>query len=519
MSQRRPVIQVVAHLKQNADGPAAPASLAIQTILDWLKVKQRLNLPAAAYRGESFEIDAAEGQPVSAVSSDRFWSVQFDRFDGDVPGRIWRTEASVGHSENDALAGVRLAVIDSYEAIDFPSTVPRVIGDLIRRPGLHDYGEDLLDSPLLLKSDADFIRLLSLLQSKRRTRPVVIFSSWSQSDVVEDAKGAAKRLAGLAHVYILTDLQSRTLTEQVGREFSVWNGAIRTYYPGFNPLTDESTQHPPATREWLSRRFGSLDRFYSVLVSSYAARSVRDSGFEQALPSFRAVKQAILQKQISVISSASQKKTEREKLLEENNKLLMQQVLEKSEEFDFADAEVKQAELERDQYRSQVSALRAINESLETRLGQAAYDVDYPDNFESLSDWALKYFAGRIVVLNRACRVARKSPFGEPQLVFKCLERLARDYVDARRTGVTIENLFSDLGVHLERTGDPGTLAQWRDQYFVPHRGRNYFLEWHLKRGSDKNEMNTMRIYFFYDEDDQQVIVGHLPSHLANTRT
>jgi hypothetical protein len=414
---------------------------------------------------------------------------------------------------------VRLAVIDANSASDFISSVPRVIGDLIRSPGLHDYGVVLTDAPSSLPTDKDLEQLISLLENKQRTRPIVVFSAWAGIDAYSDARAAAQKLAGLAHVYVLTDQQSWALTERLGREFSVWKGAIRTYYPGFNPRIDEVTQHPPATREWLESRFGGLDRFYSVLVSSFAARTIRDASLEETLPSFRAVKQAILQKQIANLSGASKKKTAREKLLEQNNALLTQQVQEKTDEFNLADAEVKQTEAERDQCRSQISSLMAKIDSLEQRIGIAALQIDYPDSFDSLDEWALKHLAGRLIVLNRASRAARKSPFNEPALVYKCLERLARTYVDARRSGAPVENLFNDLGVHLERTGDPVRLSQWKEEYFIPHRTKSEFLEWHLKRGSDKNEANTLRIYFFYDEDDQQVIVGHLPGHLTNAKT
>lgn len=519
MSQRRPVIQVVANLNQARGGPAASANAAIKTILNWLKNKQRLKLPAAADRGEPFEIDAAEGQPIAVVRFDTFWSLQFDRFDGDVPGRIWRTEASVGYSDDAALAGVRLAVIDANPASDFVTSVPRVIGDLIRSPGLHDYGVALVDTPSSLHSDNELEQLISLLQNKQRTRPVVVFSAWAGIDAHGDAKSAAQKLAGLAHVYVLTDHQSWLLTERLGREFSVWKGAIRTYYPRFNPLTDEVAQHPPATREWLNARFGGLDRFYSVLVSSFATQTVRDASLEETLPPFRAVKQAIVQKQIADLSSASKKKTERELLLEQNNTLLKQQIQEKTEEYNLADSEVKQAEAERDQYRSLLSSLRGQIDSLEQRVGRAALQIDYPGSFDALDEWALKHLAGRLILLNRASRAARKSPFNEPELVYRCLERLAREYVDARRNGEPVDTLFDDLGVHLERTGDPTRLSQWKEEYFVPHRTKREFLGWHLKRGSDKNEANTLRIYFFYDEDDQQVIVGHLPGHLTNSKT
>lgn len=519
MSQRRPIIQVVANLKQTDSGSAVAANIAIQTILNWLKNKQRLRLPAAAERGEPFEIDAAEGQPVSVVRVDNFWSLQFDRLCTEIPGRIWRTEASVGYSAKAALVGVRLAVIDANPQANLVTSIPKVIGDLIRSPGLHDYDVALTDSPILLNSEDALSDFYSLLESKHRTRPAVVFSSWEGVDALKDARDAALKLAGLAHVFVLTDKQSWQLTEKFGKEFSVWKGAIRTFNPGFNPLVDEVNQHPPATREWLNARFDRLDHFYSVLVNSFATRTVRDASLEATLPSFRSVKQAVLQKQIANLSNTSNKKTEREHLLEQNNALLKQQIQEKTEEFNLADAEVKQAETERDQYRAQLSALRGKINSLEQKIGQSAINLDYPNSFDLLDEWALKHLAGRLILLNRAVRAARKSPFNQPEIVYKCLERLAREYVDARRKGAPIVGLFDDLGVHLERTGDPARLSQWREEYFIPHRTKSEFLEWHLKRGSDKNETNTLRIYFFYDEDDEQVVVGHLPGHLTNEKT
>lgn len=240
---------------------------------------------------------------------------------------------------------------------------------------------------------------------------------------------------------------------------------------------------------------------------------------EDSLPSFRTTKQIALQKKIAGLSKASNARSEREVLLESQNSLLSQQVLEKTDEFNLADAEVKQAEEERDRYRAQLSALMAKIDSLEKKVGAAALVVQYPDSFNEIDDWVLQNFAGRLVLLNRAARSSRKSPFSEPRLVYQCLERLARGYVDARRDGQSVDGLFNDLGVHFERTGDEAHLAQWKDHYFMPHRGRRQFLEWHLKRGSDKSDVNTMRIYFFYDEDDQQVVVGHLPGHLPNDKS
>jgi hypothetical protein len=199
--------------------------------------------------------------------------------------------------------------------------------------------------------------------------------------------------------------------------------------------------------------------------------------------------------------------------------LLRQQIQEKTDEYNYADSEVTAAQSERDQYRAQMMAMRALVQRLEGQIGATAPTQANPTSLDALDTWAEQKYPGRLILLNRAARAAKKSPFSDPDLVYRCVDRLARGYVDARRDGRPVDALFDDLGVSLERTGDPNRLSQWKEKYFVPHRGVSRFLELHLKKGSDHNEVNTMRIYFFYDEDDEQVIVGHLPGHLTNSQT
>lgn len=516
-SLRRPVVQVVGQLAPRQLTPQENADSAIQIILNWIANKQGVRLPDDAYKGISFDLDASDSFPVSAIRFDEFWAIQFDRFDSDVPGRIWRTEATVAYSDNAAIAGIRLAVIDSMGGMDFSASVPAVVSDLIEGSGLLDYGHPLTNSPQLAKSDQDIALLIGLIQNHERTRPVVVFSTMTGVDALAEARVAAKRLAGLAHIFIIDETGTRALAEQFGREFSVWGGAVRTYQPDFDPSFDEISKHLVATREWLNRRFTRIENFVFALLQSFAPITVRRGNLEDDLPAFRTIKQASIQNQIKLLDSSYS--SPREELLSKEIELLNSRLEEKTKEYDYADGEVKKAEEERDQYRAQLLSLRGRIERLEEQLGESRPPIQYLNNFESLDDWVLNNFPGRLVLLNRAARAARKSPFNEPTLVYKCLERLARQYVDVRRSGGTFDNLFADLGVHIERTGDPEHLKQWKNEYFVLHRGKNTFLEWHLKRGSDKSDVTTMRIYFFYDEDDEQVVVGYLPGHLTNSKS
>ncbi len=486
-------------------------------VLKWLTDRQNVHLPDAAFRGDSFELDASETLPVAAVRFDDYWALQFDKFDPNVPGRIWRIEATVASTDGGALGGVRLTLLDSASGLDFNPSVPAIVGAWIKSPGMRDYGEQLSERPVEVGDPSALDSLTKLLLNHRRTRPVVVYAEGKGVDARADAAKAALRLAGLAHVYVLGDNQIQHLTDQFGREFSVWGGAIRTYNPGFDPISDEVPTHPPATRDWLQRRFRNLDQFTEVLLRSFTVLSLRRASPDHDLPSFRTVKQANLSFKLARLESPPT--DERAKILEQENNLLRQQVQEKVDEFNYADSEVAAAQAERDQYRAQVMAMRKLVQRLETQTGAATTPPVYPHALDQLDAWTLENFPGRLVLLNRAARAAKKSLFNDPELVHRCLERLARQYVDARRSGSPIDSLFDDLGVSLERTGDPNRLSQWKEKYFVPHRGESRFLEWHVKRGSDHNESNTLRIYFFYDEDDEQVIVGHLPSHLTNSQT
>jgi hypothetical protein len=512
----RTVVQITGEFCTADLSPLERAANAREVVLSWLAEKQQVRLPEAAFRGESFELDASESFPVSAVHFDDYWALQFDKFDPEVPGRIWRTEATVASTSDAAFGGARLTLLDSQAGIDYVRSVPSIVGRWIRSPGLRDYGVQLSGRCAPIRNDSELQTLYDLVLDHRRTRPVVVFSETRHLDAWSEATRAAARFAGLAHVFFMHERMAREFAAQVGEEFSVRAGAIRTFSPGFS-FADEVTAHPLATREWLFHRFQSIEQFIEGMFHSMLTLSVRNASLDQEFPTFRAVRQASLSFRLRHLAAPAS--NEREGILEKQNEELRGQIREKIDEYNYADSEVKAAQSERDQYRSQVMAMRTLVQRLELQLGSREAPVSFPSSLEGLDEWVSKEYPGRMVLLNRAARVAKKSPFTDPELVYRSLDRLAREYVDARRSGKPLDGLFDDLGVGLERTGDPNRLSHWKEKYFVPHRGANQFLEWHLKKGTDHNESNTLRIYFFYDEDDEQVIVGHLPSHLTNSRS
>lgn len=76
-----------------------------------------------------------------------------------------------------------------------------------------------------------------ILLDPARTMPVVVFSPTSEGEYVpgiERVTSLAHGTLGAARVFRLaTPGDTFSLTDRVGRPLSVWNGALRIYWPGF----------------------------------------------------------------------------------------------------------------------------------------------------------------------------------------------------------------------------------------------------------------------------------------------
>ena len=56
-------------------------------------------------------------------------------------------------------------------------------------------------------------------------------------------------------------------------------------------------------------------------------------------------------------------------------------------------------------------------------------------------------------------------------------------------------------------------------QYYLRHNGRDRLLEKHIKTKSSRDSRYILRVYYFWDDDYKQVVVGYMPGHLDNSKT
>jgi hypothetical protein len=87
-----------------------------------------------------------------------------------------------------------------------------------------------------------------------------------------------------------------------------------------------------------------------------------------------------------------------------------------------------------------------------------------------------------------------------------------------RDGGLDKKAIFDDgckkLGLSEEPTFTGDRWGEEGDTYLVRYVGRRCLLDRHLKKGTSKDERYCFQLYFFWDEESGQVVVGWLPSHL-----
>ncbi len=156
-------------------------------------------------------------------------------------------------------------------------------------------------------------------------------------------------------------------------------------------------------------------------------------------------------------------------------------------------------------------------------IAQIAGEPDIPDSFNDLNDWAAKNLVGRVVVTKKAIRAAKGAEFVNVTLGYRALLLLANEYRDMRlgreNAIEKFDNQLAALSLENSRTGEESKLWEEGDEFTVDWRGRRALLAWHLKNGNTRDPKRCFRVYYFWDDETEQVVVGSMPAHLHTRAT
>jgi hypothetical protein len=160
---------------------------------------------------------------------------------------------------------------DSFRPVS--RVAPRLVGELLRSSG--GTGRrgpvKLMDTPVAYSPTQVEQFLVPQLTHRERDVPIVVISEDIRDDQTvtrRRAEEAAKILAGTASVVILPERCVNPLMKVVGRERSVWGGALRIYLPGFD-LDDSPSRHTVIELGRLTRTFRTAGQLASQRLAPF----------------------------------------------------------------------------------------------------------------------------------------------------------------------------------------------------------------------------------------------------------
>lgn len=141
-----------------------------------------------------------------------------------------------------------------------------------------------------------------------------------------------------------------------------------------------------------------------------------------------------------------------------------------------------------------------------------------------MEEWINQYYPNKLYLHPRAKRSLKDASYSDVKLVYRCLKLLATSYYNYRLGLISYDDFMTSckqVDPGLDERGAIADIAAGMqgETYFVRYNGRKQKLERHLAKGSNKDRRFCLRIYYFWDEQDQLIVIGDLPHHLDTSAT
>lgn len=492
------------------------------------------------------------GNEVSVIydSEKPYFCIKASHPDSKMPIRFWITEAEILVVSNKVLLGVKLSysipVSQTENIIDY--SVPTFVKEIYKNNGIKDIRE--LKPKVWELVDEDIDELYDFIQNSNRRLPVVVISQSSYKEgIAEQYYGEylinGERLAGrvglIAHVVCLSEKVSQLWNEKVGKNWGVYNGAVRTYFPGINFDDDTYMQHPlSVAKKIVATQY--IDENENEYVGSEAFEYVLMNNLRKYNTNMHLEWESIGHK-FYFIANREKLINEKEKLLDkmkvvEEDATVYQELMETLEEeyekkCDDLSAEIQTIQMEKDFFEDEFNRckqtiynLKNLVDTLRQKLKSSPEKeqdiIPILDDYTKLGDWINTYFPGKLVLHERAFRLLKRAEYEDPELVFKALKLLGTTYYQMRMGDVTrqeFDQQCAELGIDESESISKTAAGELGDEYFVTYRGSKRKLDRHLRKGVARDARQCMRIYFFWDEEEEVIVIGSLPKHLETSKS
>ena len=508
----------------------------IGLVLPFVAKSLYTKLPPEAAEHRSFEIqDGDRLCECIAVPERMLWAIRFKFASKD--GTAWYYDIALVREDDRLLFGMKIDTAFGADVKALQANLPLV--DALLGCGLLAQGRPVTANLWQVNTPEDVEELLALLEDPRRSLPVIAVSAvnWKAWRFTPHAPGylvnasyLADRVKGYAIVAQITFRGAYALTDAVGKTWSIFDGACRTYFPKIDFDNGSPAHHPFNLKDkiWFWEYEGERGErgFTSYLINTahrIASTSRTDWSGLYFVPDAR-----ILAAELEMAHAAHVANAPERELAMRNQIAALQRKLQ-TEEDENADwlSELEKATEEAEYYKQENIALRSRLDALRAHLirqnGESPdKEIPIPDSYKVMGEWVKEHLAGRLVLLPRAERAASKAEYTEVGMVYRALLILANEYRDSRMgtgTDKAFRDALAQYGMDFSGSIDRSRAGQEGDAYYVNYpigTAQRAFLQFHIVRGTAHENRYCMRIYFFWDDDTNQVVVGWLPSHLSN---
>ena len=511
----------------------AVADLVLSYIAKYLYVK----LPSEATEYRSFELDSERGRcECVSVEERRLWTAQF-RF-MTKNNLCWFYDVAMIEENGRLLFGIKIEISTEIPLEEAQAQLP-LVTELLSRISLAQF-RPISASSWKINDPAEIENLYALITSPYRNLPVIVISqvNWNHWTLTPNPPGflvnddyLARQVAGYAHIVRLSFQAAFAWTKRVGKPWAVYDGACRTYFQNVNIEKGIPAGHPGNRKDkiwyWAyngDRGPNAYTSFLTHIVHHRASTNRTDWRGLYFVPDAR-----ILAAELELAHSTHLANAPAREAALNHHVAALQRKLDAAEE-ENADwlAEVEQAREIAEFYRNENISLRrqidVLRNHLKRQRGDKELDTDVPipRGYDAMPDWVRQHLAGRLILHPRAERAVGKAEYVEPEMVYRALLILANEYRNSRM-GIGSDESFrtalAKYGMDFSGSIDKARAGQEGDAYFVnypPGSNNRRMLQFHIERGNSREPRYCMRIYFFWDEESNQVVVGWLPGHLSN---
>ena len=484
-------------------------------------------VPNDAWHGKPFDIDREDSERVSVVTLDKpkYWAFQLRENFKDPKQRGWVTEVGLGAKDDHTVSfGCRVICIHNGSE-PLPRSIPTFVRGIAYKLSSYLDGQLIADTPRQIDL-SNIGWLISFIMSPQRRHPIVVFSlpengsGWE--DTALEPREFMRRTVGFVHHAVISPEASFELSKRLGREFSVFNRGIRTYNPNFNLDTDSPVDHPVATYPRIAAWKDEAGEFFTDFLVRQTLRPQKSREIlEEEMPSFQRVKQIAAEVSRKKLKEASSVNLAGMLELADAEILAARTDAEEWKQIAAScDSEKQDKELEMNRIKARYIALQHRLERLNNDTSITLRSTSLPKGLDEISTWADEELEGDVHIHPKALKELADSGFMDSELVYNSLLMLRDYYVPMRRrSGIELKNLFdrrcAELGLeHSSCFTDECKAKSFGDTYYRMYNGKKTLMNFHFKGSSSRDKKYGFRLYYFWDSEIEQVVVGHMPTHL-----